>query len=64
MGATAVMIESWLPRLEICAAMTIAFAILSHRRVTSDTQFGEVFLVPPLVATIFIRGRSVMTRPN
>jgi hypothetical protein len=30
--------------------MIIDFAIWSGRRVTSDTQLGEVFLAPPLAA--------------
>ncbi len=44
------MIEVGIQRLELCADMTIDFANLSDRRVTSDTQNGEVFLAPPLAA--------------
>jgi len=48
--AMVVMIESWLLRLDSCADTIIASAILSDRRVTSDTQLGEVFLAPRLAA--------------
>ena len=48
--AATVMIEACLQRIELCVDMTIGSAILSGRRVTSDTQNGEVFLAPPLEA--------------
>ncbi len=42
--------DAFAKRLELCADMIIASAILFDQQVTSGTRNGEVFLAPPLEA--------------